>query len=107
MRCCTRLTGKEMPDSLINKFKAEVSNPSLQAYVLNQQGGIREISHKAIEYPESLMPNEPLAEITDGEQLFHKIIEPYKKEKRFIWMYGILCGPCKDMMQTRKRQETV
>ncbi len=31
-------THKELPDSLISKFKAEVSNPSLQAYVLNQQG---------------------------------------------------------------------
>lgn len=92
-------THKEMPDSLINKFKAEVSNPSLQAYVLNQQGVYEEISHKAIEYPESLMPNEPLAEITDGEQLFRKIIEPYKGKVVYLDVWGTWCGPCKDMMQ--------
>ena len=92
-------THKELPDSLINKFKAEVSNPSLQAYVLNQQGIYEEISHKAIEYPESLMPNEPLAEITDGEQLFRKIIEPYKGKVVYLDVWGTWCGPCKDMMQ--------
>ena len=92
-------THKEMPDSLINKFKAEVSNPSLQAYVLNQQRVYEEISHKAIEYPESLMPNEPLAEITDGEQLFRKIIEPYKGKVVYLDVWGTWCGPCKDMMQ--------
>jgi len=92
-------THKELPDSLISKFKAEVSNPSLQAYVLNQQGIYEEISHKAIEYPESLMPNEPLAEITDGEQLFRKIIEPYKGKVVYLDVWGTWCGPCKDMMQ--------
>ncbi len=90
---------RELPDSLISKFKAEVSNPSLQAYVLNQQGIYEEISHKAIEYPESLMPNEPLAEITDGEQLFRKIIEPYKGKVVYLDVWGTWCGPCKDMMQ--------
>ncbi len=94
-----QLTHKELPDSLISKFKAEVSNPSLQAYVLNQQGIYEEISHKAIEYPESLMPNEPLAEITDGEQLFRKIIEPYKGKVVYLDVWGTWCGPCKDMMQ--------
>ena len=82
-------THKELPDSLISKFKAEVSNPSLQAYVLNQQGIYEEISHKAIEYPESLMPNEPLAEITDGEQLFRKIIEPYKGKVVYLDVWGL------------------
>lgn len=92
-------THKELPDSLISKFKAEVSNPSLQAYVLNQQGIYEEISQKAIEYPESLIPNEPLAEITDGEQLFRKIIEPYKGKVVYLDVWGTWCGPCKDMMQ--------
>ena len=45
------------------------------------------------------MPNEPLAEITDGEQLIRKIIEPYKGKVVYLDVWGTWCGPCKDMMQ--------
>lgn len=92
-------THKELPDALINKFKKEVSSPSLQSYVLFQQEKYETISNKNLEHPESLMPNEPLAEITDGEQLFRKIIEPYKGKVIYLDIWGTWCGPCKDMMQ--------
>lgn len=36
------------------------------------------------------MPNEPLAEITDGEQLFRKIIEPYKGKVVYLDVWGHL-----------------
>lgn len=92
-------THKELPDSLIERFKREVTNPSLQAYVLTQQQKYDEVSKKTIEYPESLMPNAPLEDITDGEQLFRKIIEPYKGKVIYLDIWGTWCGPCKDMMQ--------
>lgn len=92
-------THKELPDELMDKFKKDVSNPSLLAYVLEQQQKYEQISNKTIEYPESLMPNEPLAGITDGEQLFRKIIEPYKGKVIYLDVWGTWCGPCKDMMQ--------
>ena len=44
------------------------------------------------------MPNEPLAEITDGEQLFRKIIEPYKGKVVYLDVWGTWCGPCKDCL---------
>ena len=92
-------THKELPDSLISKFKKEVTNPSLQSYVLVQQQKYDKVSHKTIEQPESLMPNAPLEGITDGEQLFRKIIEPYKGKVIYLDIWGTWCGPCKDMMQ--------
>lgn len=92
-------THKELPDSLISKFKKEVTNSSLQSYVLEQQQKYDEVSHKAIEYPESLMPNTPFEGITDGEQLFSKIIEPYRGKVIYLDVWGTWCGPCKDMMQ--------
>ena len=92
-------THKELPDSLISKFKKEVTNPSLQSYILVQQQKYDKVSHKTIEHPESLMPNAPLEGITDGEQLFRKIIEPYKGKVIYLDIWGTWCGPCKDMMQ--------
>ena len=90
---------KELPDILMDRFKKEVSKPSLVAYVMNQQQKYEKISNKEIEYPESLMPNEPLAGMTDGGQLFRKIIEPYKGKVVYLDVWGTWCGPCKDMMQ--------
>lgn len=92
-------THRELPATLINQFKKDVSNPSLQFYILSQQEKYEKISNKPLEHPESLMPNEPLAEITDGEQLFRKIIEPYKGKVIYLDIWGTWCGPCKDMMQ--------
>lgn len=92
-------THKELPDSLIDRLKKEVTNPSLQSYVLTRQQKYEEVSRKAIEYPESLMSNSPWEDITDGEQLFRKIIEPYKGKVIYLDIWGTWCGPCKDMMQ--------
>ena len=92
-------THKELPDILMDRLKKDVSNPSLLAYVMNQQQKYEKISNKTIEYPESLMPNEPLAGMTDGGQLFRKIIEPYKGKVVYLDVWGTWCGPCKDMMQ--------
>ncbi len=92
----------ELPHTLIEQYKKEVSNPSLQVYILSQQQKYEKLSNKTIEHPESLMPNEPLAEITDGEQLFRKIIEPYKGKVIYLDVWGTWCGPCKNMMQYAK-----
>lgn len=45
------------------------------------------------------MPNAPLEGITDGEQLFRKIIEPYKGKVIYLDIWGTWSQSCKDMMQ--------
>ena len=43
----------------------------------------------------SLMPNEPLANLTDGKEIFEKIIAPYRGRILYVDFWGTWCGPCK------------
>ena len=41
----------------------------------------------------------PLAELTDGEDIFRKIVEPYRGRFVYLDVWGIWCTPCKEMMK--------
>ena len=40
----------------------------------------------------------PLADITDGEDIFRKIVEPYRGRFIYLDVWGTWCAPCKQMM---------
>jgi thiol-disulfide isomerase/thioredoxin len=40
----------------------------------------------------------PLAELTDGEDIFRKIVEPYAGRYIYLDVWGTWCGPCRKMM---------
>lgn len=92
-------THQELPDSIIDRLRRKVTNPSLLRYVLHQQQTYQEISRKEIAHLTSLKSNEPLKSITDGEALFREIIKPYKGKVIYLDVWGTWCGPCKAMMQ--------
>ena len=89
-------TISELPDSFISKFKRKLRILLCNPYVFVQQQKYDKVSHKLSNIRESLMPNAPFEGITDGEQLFRKIIEPYKGKVIYLDIWGTWCGPCKD-----------
>lgn len=42
-----------------------------------------------------LMPNEPLAGLTDGKEILDKILEPYRGRIVYLDIWGTWCVPCK------------
>lgn len=40
----------------------------------------------------------PLADLTDGEAIFNKIVEPYRGHYIYLDVWGTWCAPCKEMM---------
>lgn len=40
----------------------------------------------------------PLADLTDGEDIFNKIVEPYRGRYIYLDVWGTWCAPCKQMM---------
>lgn len=47
----------------------------------------------------SLMPNEPLAGLTEGKDIFEKIVEPFKGRFVYVDVWGTWCGPCRFDLQ--------
>lgn len=40
----------------------------------------------------------PLADLTEGEDIFNKIVEPYRGRYIYLDVWGTWCAPCKQMM---------
>jgi thiol-disulfide isomerase/thioredoxin len=40
-----------------------------------------------------------LADLTDGEDIFRKIVEPYRGRFIYLDVWGTWCAPCKEMMK--------
>ena len=47
----------------------------------------------------SLMTNEPLKDLKEGEDIFRKIVEPYRGSYVYIDIWGTWCRPCKEEMK--------
>lgn len=88
-----------LSENQLAQLAERVSNTALLNYVQNQQTTYRMLSQKTMTHPESLKSNTPLEGITDGEEIFRKIIEPYKEKVIYLDVWGTWCGPCKAMMQ--------
>ena len=56
-----------------------------------------------------LMPNEPLAGLTDGKEILDKILEPYRGRVVYLDVWGTWCVPCKANLKqfTKPMHETL
>lgn len=94
---CKTLDYKQYPlgKLALNFFRETVQNPSLRAIVFDKQAFFERMSQLEFDYPESLQSNEPLKGISDANELWQKIIEPYKGKVIYVDFWGTWCSPCK------------
>ena len=71
----------------------EVKDDGFRKLIIEQDKHYRDLAKQINE--KSLMPNEPLAGLTDGKDIFEKIIEPFKGRFVYVDVWGTWCGPCK------------
>ena len=76
----------------------EVKDKDFRELILEQDSHYRSLASQ-IDHEESLMPNELLSGLTDGKEIFSKIIEPYKGRILYVDFWGTWCGPCKSYLQ--------
>ncbi len=56
------------------------------------------ITQRDISKDQSLKSNEDVANMSDGEKILRKIIEPYKGKIILLDIWGVWCGPCKEAL---------
>ena len=78
-------------------LRENVSHPYLLGTVLETNDKLI-AARKAAETIVTPDPR-PLADLTDGEDIFRKIVEPYRGRFIYLDVWGTWCAPCKEMMK--------
>ena len=80
-------------------FKKLVKSPTLRKCVLDYQNKLVELEHSKLNFSQSLKDNTSFKDDKTGEELFTRLIAPYKGKIIYLDIWGTWCSPCKHEMQ--------
>lgn len=84
--------------AVLSYAKEEIQIPSALTTVETLNDKYLAIQQKDISKSANLKSNEDVANMSDGEQLLRKIIEPYKGKIILLDIWGTWCSPCKEAL---------
>lgn len=88
-------------DRPLNKSYLEAANriqlPAARNAILAKNAELTALQNKPMTFI-GLRPSSDVADMSDGEKILRKIIEPYKGKLILMDIWGTWCGPCKEAL---------
>ena len=85
----------------LNKSYLEAANriqlPAARNTILAKNAELTALQNKPMTFT-GLRPSSDVADMSDGEKILRKIIEPYKGKLILMDIWGTWCGPCKEAL---------
>ena len=91
-----------LPADVIEWAEKNISTPAAINTVLEMQNRYLTLQRRALSGGESLKTNDEVKDMSDGEKILRKLIEPYKGKIILIDVWGTWCSPCKRALSHSK-----
>ena len=85
-------------------FEENVTMPAAKEFLRAEQDKYLSILNKDISKSQSIKSADNLKDISDGEALLSKIIEPYKGRFILLDVWGTWCAPCRQLLSQSKSE---
>lgn len=92
------LQRKPLEEPAMQQALNSIKMPAAKDFLLAEQKKYLDLQNRDISHSENLKPAEDVADMSDGEQILRKLIEPYKGKIILLDIWGTWCGPCKDAL---------
>ena len=93
-----------LPETIMQYFEDNVTMPAAKEFLRAEQDKYLAILNKDISKSQSLKQSDDLKNLSDGEALLRKIIEPYKGRMILLDIWGTWCGPCRAALAESKHE---
>ena len=87
-----------LSERMMQYFDENVKMPAAKAFLKDKQEKYLAIQRRDISKSPSLKSAEDVANMSDGEKILRKLIEPYKGKLILMDIWGTWCGPCKEAL---------
>ena len=91
-----------LPADVIEWAEKNISTPAAINTVLEMQNRYLALQRRALSGGESLKTNDEVKDMSDGEKILGKLIEPYKGKFVLVDVWGTWCSPCKRALSHSK-----
>ncbi len=90
---------KPLPSDMQEIAEKDIALPAMRDYVLNLNSKYAVLEKLDISSSPCLKSADAIEGMTDGEEIFRKLTEPYKGKVILIDVWGTWCSPCKKALE--------
>ncbi|MBO5014871.1 MAG: TlpA family protein disulfide reductase [Bacteroidaceae bacterium] len=93
---------KPLNDAMVAFLQQNIAQPAAKKKVLDMHEKYLAIMNREISSDANLMSSKDVADMSDGEKILRKLVEPYKGKIILIDVWGTWCGPCRQALSHSK-----